>query len=194
MPEDTTKRRFHVSDSVVLVVATALMLSADRVVSWLWKSHYANGGILTYFDRYENKRTVCSMALIELSLCLLCSILLRPKDRTRLRYGAPGLLVHLVIWAAVAVWFVGQVVNAALFTLFGERLRFYGVGWRFSVLQGLNSDFPRDAMMAIVGGWLTLAVVGRWKPERAWDDRLGRFLGIVWLIFYLGGDRFVLLS
>ena len=93
--------RRHVGEIAGLVVAAALMMSANRLVGWLWASHYANGGVLIYFDPHENKRVACSMALIELSLCLLCSALLRPKDRTRLRYGAPGLLVHLVIWAAV---------------------------------------------------------------------------------------------
>jgi hypothetical protein len=194
MSEETTARRFQISDSLVLVVAAALMISANRLVSWLWASHYANGGVLIYFDPHENKRAACSMALIELSLCLLCSVLLRPKDRTRLRYGAPGLLVHLVIWAAVAVRVAERVAHAALFTLFGERLRFYGAGWRLSVLNVLNLEFPRDATMAILAGWLALAVVGKWKPERAWDDRLGRLLGIAWVIFYLGGDLFVLLS
>jgi hypothetical protein len=36
-------------------------------------------------------------------------------------------------------------------------------------------------------------VVGRWNPERAWDDRLGRLLGVVWLFFYLGVQPLALL-
>lgn len=194
MSEDTAARRFQVRDSLVLVVAAALMLSANRSVDWLWVSHYANGGILHSFNSHENTRVACSMAAIDLSLCLLCSVLLRPNDRARLRYGAPGLLVHLVILAAVAVRVAERAANAGLHALFGLKLGFPGQGWRFSLLTALNREFPRDATMAILAGWLALAVVGRWKPERAWDDRLGRFLGIAWVILYLGSDLFILLK
>ncbi len=195
MSEYTTARRFQISDSVVLVVAAALMASANRLIGWLWTSHYANGGVLVApFTEQENMPVVCSMALIELSLCLLCWILLRPKDRTRLRDGAPGLLVHLVIGAAVAVRVADRVAGAALFTLFGDKIRRYGVGWRLSVLSVLRLEFARDATIVILAGWLTLAVVGKWKPERAWDDRFGRLLGIAWVILYLGGDLFMLMK
>jgi hypothetical protein len=35
---------------------------------------------------------------------------------------------------------------------------------------------------------LFFAVAGRWNPERAWDDRLGRLLAAVWVGFYLGAS------
>ncbi|MHB1557681.1 MAG: hypothetical protein ACYC61_09395 [Isosphaeraceae bacterium] len=30
--------------------------------------------------------------------------------------------------------------------------------------------------------WLVPAVAGRWRPEKSWIDRLGRALGITWIV------------
>jgi hypothetical protein len=34
---------------------------------------------------------------------------------------------------------------------------------------------------AVLVGWLTLALSGRWRGERCWIDRLGRLLGAYWI-------------
>ena len=36
---------------------------------------------------------------------------------------------------------------------------------------------------AVVAAWLVLALGGRWRPERGWIDRLGRLLGIGWVVW-----------
>jgi hypothetical protein len=38
---------------------------------------------------------------------------------------------------------------------------------------------------AVAVAWLALAVTGRWHPERSWIDRLGRALGLGWLVIFL---------
>ena len=37
--------------------------------------------------------------------------------------------------------------------------------------------------LGVAISWITLAVVGRWKPDRGWDDRLGRLVGCLWLVY-----------
>jgi hypothetical protein len=34
---------------------------------------------------------------------------------------------------------------------------------------------------AVAVSWLTLALVGRWRPEASWVDRWGRVLGFTWI-------------
>jgi hypothetical protein len=34
----------------------------------------------------------------------------------------------------------------------------------------------------VVVAWITLVLVGRWRPEPTWLDRLGRAVGIVWIL------------
>lgn len=35
---------------------------------------------------------------------------------------------------------------------------------------------------AVLGAWFALVVSRRWRPERSWIDRLGRILGLYWLL------------
>ncbi len=37
--------------------------------------------------------------------------------------------------------------------------------------------------LGVAIAWITLAIVGRWRPDRGWDDRLGRLVGCFWLIY-----------
>lgn len=34
---------------------------------------------------------------------------------------------------------------------------------------------------AVIGAWLTMGLLGRWRPEPSWIDRLGRALGVAWI-------------
>jgi hypothetical protein len=36
--------------------------------------------------------------------------------------------------------------------------------------------------VAILGAWSALAICGRWSPEPSWIDRLGRILGVFWIV------------
>jgi hypothetical protein len=39
---------------------------------------------------------------------------------------------------------------------------------------------------AVIGGWLSLALSRRFRPEPSWIDRMGRVLGVYWLVSLLG--------
>jgi hypothetical protein len=41
---------------------------------------------------------------------------------------------------------------------------------------------------AVAGAWLALIVTGRWRAERSGIDRLGRFIGVCWLIQFVLGQ------
>jgi len=38
--------------------------------------------------------------------------------------------------------------------------------------------------LAVATAWLTLALTQGWHPEPAWSDRLGRILGVCWIILF----------
>jgi hypothetical protein len=40
---------------------------------------------------------------------------------------------------------------------------------------------PRLSGFAVAVSWLTLAFCGRWRAGAGWPDRLGVFLGVVWI-------------
>jgi hypothetical protein len=43
---------------------------------------------------------------------------------------------------------------------------------------------------AVAMTWLGLALSRWWRPERSWIDRLGRFIGVLWLLTLLTDWRF----
>jgi hypothetical protein len=92
-------------------------------------------------------------------------------DRGRLQRGAPGLFVHLAVATGVVVRLAGWASQASLFAVFRGRPGFYETRWTVEVLNYLRDDHQKDVEIAVLATWLVLAVVGRWRPERAWDDR-----------------------
>lgn len=183
---DDAERRFLLSDAVVLVASTAMVLSAGRAVRSILSSFSAWFNRFEDLHWYEARLVTCSVALAGLSLPLLGSLLIRPTDRNRLLQGAPGLFVHLAVATVVVVRLTGWAFRAGFFALFEGRLGFYGARWAQEVRHYLQDEFRADVAIAVLTGWLTLKLVGRWNPERAWDDRLGRLVGGLWVIFYLG--------
>jgi hypothetical protein len=173
-------RPFFLSDGVTLVAAAALMLTAGRALRTLWMW----GDAMAVYSANDLRVMSWSLALILLSLMLLLYQLARSRDRRRLRRGVPGLYVHPVIATVIGLRLAGWAV---------QHLGVRPVWWTRRAMTYLRDDFRFDATVAIVASWLALAIVGHWRPERAWDDRLGRAIGALWLIFYLGAPFFILM-
>jgi hypothetical protein len=186
-------RRFHLSDGIVLVAAAALVLTAERTVYWMWSTFSTWFSDVPSWNPAEVRRMAWSLALAEVSLVLLIPSLLRGADRGRLRRGVPGLLVHAAVATVMAVRLAGWAAQATIEALFRGRPNFYETRWTVEVPDYLRDDLRRDVVVAVLATWLTLAIVGRWNSERAWDDRLGRLLAVVWVCFYLGARLMALL-
>ena len=93
----------------------------------------------------------------------------------------------------LAVRICGWAAQVLIHFAFSRRVTIYVIRWTVEVMNYLRDGIRRDVVIAVVVTWLTLAIAGRWHPQHAWDDRLGRFLGVVWLIFYLCAPLHVLL-
>jgi hypothetical protein len=188
-PETEIPRRFLLIDAILLIAATALMLSAHRAIWWFW----VWGDPIASYDPQETRLMARALALSRLSLILLVSLLAHPTGPRRLRRGVQGLFVPVAVAAVLAVRMSGWAVQAPIHLAFSGDVRFYEIRWTVQVMNYLRDDIRRDVAVAVTATWITLAIVGRWHPERAWDDRLGRFLGVVWIVFYLCGPLHVLL-
>ncbi|WP_406697334.1 hypothetical protein V5E97_00665 [Singulisphaera sp. Ch08] len=184
--QEAHSRRFLISDAIVLVASTALLLSTGRALRLILLSLDAWFNRYPELHPYEIRLTMCSIGLASLSLPLLISILIRSADRLRLRRGVPGLFVHLAVGLVVTVRLLGWASRAGFWVAFEGKLGFYGRVWGQDARYYLQEDFKEDIAIAVLVTWLTLKIVGQWNPERAWDDRLGRLVGVLWVIFYLG--------
>jgi hypothetical protein len=48
--------------------------------------------------------------------------------------------------------------------------------------------------LAVLVAWIVLKWTGQWNPEASWIDRLGRVLGVGWIIMILGGTLELLID
>jgi hypothetical protein len=187
--ETDIPRRFRLIDAITLIAAAALMLSSHRAVLWFWVWGEPDAS----YGPHETRLMAWGLALCCLSVILLVSILIHRTGPRRLRRGAPGLFVPVAVVAVLAVRMSGWAAQALIHFAFSEDDRFYAIRSTVEVMNYLRDDVRRDVTVAVTATWITLAIVGCWHPERAWDDRLGRFLGVVWIVFYLSGPMHVLL-
>jgi hypothetical protein len=68
--------------------------------------------------------------------------------------------------------------------------------WGYLTLAYFQIFPPPQVLVSTWGGgialaWVVLAILGRWKPEASWIDRMGRGLGVCWfgsvpLLWWLG--------
>ena len=187
---DASDRRFLLMDAIKLVGVAAIMFSTDRTVLWLNLSFGIKNPWSSPWLPRELRLMTWSLALTGASLVLLLSLLVRPTDRNRLRRGVPGLFVHLAVATVVVVRIFGWLGQGLMDASFQGMPRFYTTRWTSEIMNYLRDDLRREVVVGVAASWLTLVLAGRWKMERAWDDRLGRLLGAFWMIFYLG-DRLI---
>jgi hypothetical protein len=58
------------------------------------------------------------------------------------------------------------------------------IPWRMNPDPFLHTaiQMPRLAGFVVAGAWIALVLAGRWRAERSWIDRLGRGIGVFWIL------------
>jgi hypothetical protein len=79
---------------------------------------------------------------------------------------------------AIAVRLAGWLGRLAIFKVFEGRPGIHPTQWTQEIMDYLRDGLRDHAVIATVVAWLTLRLLGRWEPEKAWDDRLGRLIGL----------------
>lgn len=179
----SSARKFRILDALFLVAAAALMLTAERLVYWLWATFSVWFMDVPSWDAREIHLMAWSLALAELDLALLALVLVRRTDRSRLRRGVPGLLVHAVVATVVVVRLAGWSVQVLITRGLEGRRGIYSPRWTVVILDYFRDDLRRDAVVAILAAWLTLKVIGQWRAEWSWDNLLGCLVAAAWMAF-----------
>lgn len=167
-------RRLYLSDTISLVIAAAIgfawaqaqtPLSLELRLLFSRPIDYSHliGTLLVIFH------PIFSM----LTIILFMLWLRRPCPKLLHLARQPGFLACAVATLGVAI---GLLLTCIIHIMTGldisdieiiEIWRYitFGIGW------------------AVLGAWVGLIVGSRWRPEPSWLDRLGRTLGIIWIVF-----------
>jgi hypothetical protein len=182
--QESPRRRFNIGDAMVLIAAFTPGLILIRIGM--------NLGLFELGSLTEpgGKRSPMARQLIEFlnvgGGCILAGLvpavlilgLYRAYPSRRDAVQGPGLIACIVALAASILpiaWFIGRLLNE-----FRLLYPIYSVPF--------NNLFGRWMIAAgpmVLGAWITLALLGRWRPRPTWTDRAGCVLGACFVLIYL---------
>jgi hypothetical protein len=180
------KRPYRLVDGMILVAATAVAFAIFRKGLAPGLSFNTFGGSLEQWAFYWMHQVVPFPAMWSLAIVAIAAFDRRTPNRRKLRHaGIAG------CFAAVAVLALTTVIASTFYGLHAlEELqmipRIFSHG-RNSHATPPFANAPMEEIVgsAVIGTWALLAVGGRWKAERSWLDRSGRFLSVMWIVLFL---------
>lgn len=170
-----SRRRFTPVDGFILVAATLVGL----VLVWAVWPDLASIARYSWRPRarmsiraYES--SIVAPILTAWTIAIIALRLRTPRPRPGTLAREPGVAACLAALIAISTELLW-----ALAIEIGVPDR----GWRSRfVFQPVCEGAP----YAIAGAWLAIAMIGRWTAASNWVDRLGRIIGLLWMIAFLG--------
>lgn len=161
---------------MVLVAATAVGLAMARWIMPTGESRLYFGDRLQYWVYWVWTGPPSCIALAW-GFALLLIRLRAPRPRWRRLTRQPGFVASTIAIGSIPVALL-QALGWVLIRLEPALSRtsdFYSPEWYWG---SATEMIPAP----IVGAWLALALSKRWDPEPTWVDRMGRGLGLFWII------------
>jgi hypothetical protein len=175
----STPQRFRLSDAMILVMATAvgLMFIVQGFVPWEMAipGEVSFSAIIVAAKKWHDG---LSSLVAAWTVALLTLRLRRPRPRFRRLARQTGFVCTLVATAVLTIVFIAGlalVIRSGIHRAANRETLVSGCleMWQFLAKEQVGC--------AVAGSWITLAAVGRWRPERDWIDRMGRALGAYWI-------------
>jgi len=184
----TDRRRITLFDVMALIAATAIGLAIARVG---WPPQALGPGATApaapsrpsgYKSRMAVMPTLQRIApafscMAAWSGALLASRLRPPRPRWRRLAGQPGTIAAI---ATLLVWLI-EAPPIVWLSWYDGRFGWSSPTRLAQVAANSTVMLGHHAGLAVAIAWLTLALGGRWRPERSWVDRSGRVLGVAWI-------------
>jgi hypothetical protein len=181
------RRRMTLLDVMILAGATALGLASvqlggpmevDAAKFLAWPVAPSGYSTKRWLVPYAERAVPFLPCLAAWTGAFLVTRLRGPRPRWRRLVLQPGFVGAVAVLAVLAVEAPMLVWGAKIDGRFGwsspDRVA------RF--VQNGVVLLAHHAGWAVAVAWLTLALGGRWRPERSWVDRCGRVLGCVWIM------------
>lgn len=169
---DTLRREgFTILDAMILVCATAIGVTVVR--NWFPPAFYRDITI-AWPDRAFFASKILSSISLYLAMATVLIRLRRPRPSLRRLGYQPGLVACLSV--SLMAFFL-LLENAPVLISSKRGLR----DELADLLMGVSTHTKLLAPTVAVA-WLVLAIGRRWRADPGWIDRLGRFVGLMWLV------------
>ncbi len=182
--QEAPSRRFNLGDAMVLIAALTPSLVLIRVGVALGLFEFGKlietGGQHSTLARqlveFFNVGGGCVLAGLVPAVLILGLYRAQPSRREAAR--GPGLVTCFVAVAASILpilWFAGSVLVESRHPYPSYSVPFNNLFGRWMIAAG----------PMILGAWIALAFLGRWRPNPTWTDRAGCVLGACFVLIYL---------
>ena len=195
-------RRFNLGDLMIVVVAVAVGCGAVRAfvpdsfeyVSPSNRIDETHLALVAWYFRCRVGLMLLTIGLMVASGAVLVLRLRRPRPGRRRLMRQPGWVACLAASAAGALTLL--VLGAKRYA---DGLSDLGEALLTATLALEDGPFARlihVSAAAVLVGWLVLALGGTWAAERSWVDRLGRAVGVGWVVALVAevGSEFLWLA
>lgn len=182
--EARPRRRFTLSDAILLITALAIGLAWMRYYRRTVAGDTSFPNVIdtpsAAFPGFYRVRVArwwieCSYhAVAPVTLAVLVARLRKPRPQLQRLTRQPGTVGCAAAVLAAVVHHLLKIFDAVLNWFGGDFWHDFGT---LAYSQG-DAAYPGLAIAAV---WLLLAISGRWRRERDWIDRTGIALSLFWL-------------
>jgi hypothetical protein len=168
--EATAGRSFTIADGMILVAAAGLALADLGLDHMVWE------------PTWQSVHSRLAWAWFVFTVALVPIRLLRPRPGRDDFWRQPGWIACSSVSIAMGALVLDRSLWVARFAFRAGKFRLMYANvyvWDF-VLQ-LDSR----AMLIVAAAWGVLVLSGRWRAEPSWIDRLGRLIGLGWIVLRL---------
>ncbi len=171
----SVRRKFTILDGMILVAAIACGFAMRRAMEGAFDNVLSLDNWLGRTTR-EPVRAMLPFLLM-LTPAVLALRLRRPRPELRRLARQPGMAA-----SCAAIWPIAMTLAGFAWT-YGTRTPPSGdPTWAVRNDGMVLDDCGAKVGIFVLAAWLSLALSGRRRPERSWIDRLGRIVGIGWIL------------
>jgi hypothetical protein len=168
--ESESCRRFTLADGLISIAAVAAGLGIATFHADLHRRDMGNFDAVSAVDL--TLKSIYWTALL-MMIALIPMRLRRPRPPMRRVRRQPGFIACVAVGLATAFVILDWAPS-----VFGAHSDWF-VAKFLSIISSARTIGP-----IVATAWLVLGLSGRWQCESTWIDRLGRILGIAWIIGY----------
>ncbi len=178
---DNPRRRFTILDGMILVAAAAIAVAWLRGVLKIYLSVLGSARGASLPDRilWGLPNLVPPLVLATFVTLVLRSV--RPRPSWRKISYQPGFAACAAAALIVSLQFVYRFSIVAVKQLSDLKTR--GTASVLALAQ-IATDLTGTGL-AVMAAWLILMLIRGWRVEPTWIDRLGRLIGVCWIVLYL---------
>jgi hypothetical protein len=180
-------RRLTLLDVMILIAATAVGAQSLHVIwSQLNVSHFASSldtrPLLGLFVRAPHAFGAAVPVFAAWTVALLVPWMRRPRPPFHRLAMQPGLAACTAATLGLGISALRCIAHVVAFDVAqGQPVSFgeYGI-WASICMDWITK--PSGVGIAVAAVWSWLILTRRWRPQPTWLDRLGRALGVYWLL------------